>query len=414
MRILLIAQNFFPETGATPNRILSFLESFRLAGHNVVVITAKPNHPAGVIWEDFTGGLFQRRTVAGAEIIHTWVFVRPDKSFLRRILHYLSFTFMSIIASATVRGKIDVVLATSPPLFVGLAGYLASRVKRCPFVFDVRDLWPDLAVAMGELNGESKIRVAKALEHFIYKKADGITAVTDGFCEAIESITGPEKRIEKIANGTLPIFLNRAVSDTNPLSKLGFDGRYVVTFAGNIGLCQGMGHIVDAAEILSKQRPNVVFLIIGDGISKAGLENSTRSKKLKNIVFYDRVGLEEAADFMIASDALLVPLANREIYSKFIPSKLFDSLARGRPILLSVDGEARDLLKQSGGGIYYPAEDGAALARAIEELCSNSVESEKMGERGARYAEAHLSRKTQSDLMVSFLRRIVDGPTTAN
>ena len=409
MRVLVITQYFPPETGGPPNRLSSLVLGCRDAGHDVTVITEKPNHPEGVIWKDWRGGLIRRGNHHGIPVLYTWVFARPTKTFRTRMLFYLSFMAMAVVATLRVRGRCDVVLASSPPLFVGLAGWVASRLKRSRFVFDVRDLWPDVAVAVGELREGRALGLAKRLEAFLYARADGITAVTRGFCEGIARLAPRNTRILRITNGTVPDFFARAES-SGFRTRLQLQGCYVVTYAGNLGVAQGLRHLLDAAEILAGKDAAVRLVLLGDGPVRESLAAEAARRGLSNLLLLPRVTLEEAAAGMAASDALLVPLARHPIYRMFIPSKLFDSMASGKPVLLSVDGEAREILEQSGGGLFYPAEDGQALADLVLWLKAHPAEAAEMGRRGAAYVRDHFDRRREAARMAAFLEQVAAGP----
>ncbi len=407
MRVLLISQYFPPETGGPPNRLLSIANGLRDAGHEVHVIAEKPNHPEGIIREQYRGGIFDERIYDGISVTYTWVYTHPEKDFVKRLSFYLSFMVMAIMGAWRTRGEFDVVLASSPPLFVGISGWLAAQLKGAQFVFDVRDLWPDLAVAMNELNGPLKIWLSKRLEHFIYHRADAITAVTNGFCEAIQSVTGSDTPVQRVMNGTEPDIFHRDEDGQKLRKDSGFDDRFVVTYAGNVGICQGLDHILEAASRLEEERPEVLFRFVGSGPVKDKLQREAERRNLGNIEFHPRVSLDEAAAHMAAANALLVPLADHEIYRSFIPSKLFDSMAAGRPVLLSVDGEARSILEDAEAGRYYPAENGQELANHIRWMVDHPEARTQMGENGRAYAQTHCTREAQAKRMTAFLEELV-------
>ncbi|WP_263810709.1 glycosyltransferase family 4 protein [Salinibacter pepae] len=407
MRVLLVSQYFPPETGGPPNRLLSIANGLRDAGHEVHVIAEKPNHPEGIIREGYRGGIFDERTYDGISVTYTWVYTHPEKDFVKRLSFYLSFMVMAILGAWRTHGEYDVVLASSPPLFVGVSGWLAAQLKGAQFVFDVRDLWPDLAVAMNELDGPLKIWLAKRLEHFIYHRADAITAVTNGFCETIQSVTGPDTPVQRVMNGTEPEVFQRDEAGRRLRKVSGFDDRFVVTYAGNIGICQGLDHILEAASRLEEEQPEVLFRFVGSGPVKDKLQREAERRSLNNVEFHPRVSLDEAAAHMAAANALLVPLADHEIYRSFIPSKLFDSMAAGRPVLLSVDGEARSILEDAEAGRYYPAENGQELANHIRWMVDHPEARTQMGENGRAYAQTHCTREAQAKRMTAFLEELV-------
>jgi glycosyltransferase involved in cell wall biosynthesis len=212
----------------------------------------------------------------------------------------------------------------------------------------------------------------------------------------------------RVMNGTVPEVFDRDAAGRALRTADGLDGRFVVTYAGNLGICQGLPHVIEAAAHLKDERPEVLFRFVGSGPVKADLQQQAQG--LPNVQFLPRVSLEEAAAHMAAADALLVPLGDHPIYRSFIPSKLFDSMAAARPVLLSVDGEARRVLEEAQAGIHYPAEDGEALARAVREMSDAPEATRAQGQRGRRYARTHCTRAVQADKMGAFLERLAASP----
>jgi glycosyltransferase involved in cell wall biosynthesis len=406
MRVLIISQYFPPETGGAANRLHSFARSLKEEGHDVVVVTEKPNYPEGIIQEEYRDGWFDHREYDGISAIHAWVYTRPEKTFMTRMLFFLSFMVMAVIGARRAKGDFDVVLASSPPLFVGVSGWLVAQIKKAKFVFDVRDIWPEVAVAMGALTNPQAIQLAEALEHFIYRKADAITAATDSFCGHIQEAIVAPVPTRRVMNGTVPEVFQQDMRRKSVRQQCDADDKFVVTYAGNVGLAQGLHHVLGAAERL-QENDRVVFHIVGNGSAKDELVAEAETRGLTNVRFLPRVPLEEAAAHMAASDALLVPLEDHEIYQQFIPSKLFDSMASGRPVLLAVDGEARSILEDAGSGLYYPAEDGTALAKRIRWLLHHPDERQAMGRRGREYATRHCTRAAQGRVLVDFLEDLV-------
>lgn len=419
MRVLLICQYFAPETGGPPNRMLSFVRGLIAAGHEVEVIAEKPSHPEGVIWSDYRGGWTQRRNVAGASVDYVWVFATPRKSALLRIANYLSFMVAASLR-AVFRRRADIVLASSPPLFVGVAGWLAALRHRSGLVLDVRDLWPDAAVALGELRGGATQRLAVWLERFLYRRACAVVAATDGFCSIIRARARPGTPIELIRNGAVPELYPPERDSAELRQQLGLSDYFVVAYVGNLGIAQGLDHIVDAANRLAKRAPRVRFLLVGQGPRRPSLEQRVRELGITNVVFHPRVGQQQAAALMQAADALIVSLRAIPMLDTFIPSKLFDAFAAGRPVLAGADGETRNIVEAEGAGLYYPNEDGAALAERVLELLNDPGEARSQGARGRHAAVLRYSRANQAEKLAellsswrqSFQRDLVDAHET--
>lgn len=414
MRVLLISQFYYPESVAAAHRTHSFAKALKAAGHEVTVIAAKPNHPQGIIREDYRGGLTKKRTYDGIPVLHTWIFTSRRKSFLTRISFYVSFMLMAIFASFKARGRYDVVLASSPPLFVGISGWVVSVFKRAKFVFDVRDLWPDLAVAMGELGNPRIIKWAKWMEHFIYRKAAAVTTATRSFREDIEAVVAPGKPVFHVTNGTEAERFQYPPEARNGVrAQLGLGEAFTAMYVGNVGICQGLLHLLDAAETLQTQGSPVQLVVVGGGPVRQVLMDGAEDRGLTNIQFQPQVTMQEAAGFMAAADALIVPLADHDIYRKFIPSKLFDCMAAGRPVLLAVDGEARAILDEAQAGLFYPPEQGAALAEQIEWMRTHPAEVAPMGPRGEQFVRERYLRSVQARRLVDFLERLTASASPA-
>ncbi len=402
MRVLLIAQYFPPETGAPPNRMISLVEGLLTAGHSVDIVTAKPNHPEGVIWEGYRKGFVQERRWNGCRVLYTWVWTSRKRGVGGRIFNYLSFMVTAFIAALGLGERPDIVVASSPPPFVGVTAWALARLNRVPYLLDLRDLWPGLAIALGELRNPLAIWLGQNLERFLYRSADGITTVTAPFIAEIRKISGEETPIRLSMNGTTLEFTKHdETRDALRLQRAWAD-RFVALYAGNVGVCQGLEHIIKAALLT----PEVHFCFLGGGPRKEELMELAARAGTSNIEFIPRLPQDEAAAWMAAADALLVPLASHPMCDIFIPSKLFDSLATGRPVLLSVNGEARRILEASGGGYYYPAEDAQALSAALVALSTQPEMARAKGQRGRAYAIAHCLRSHQICPMVELAEHL--------
>lgn len=409
MQVLLVSQYFPPETGGPPNRAASLARGIRAAGHAIEVIAEKPSHPEGRIWPDFRGGLTQQRLWEGIPVHYVWVYASPKKVLWTRVANHVSFLLMAVLASLRLRGRVDVVLSTSPPLFAGAAGRAIARLRGSRHVLDVRDLWPDIAVAMGELRNPRWIGLSKWLERSLYRSADAVTAVTESFCATIAAQTSRPGAVHLIRNGSHPeYFGNRSPTACAGLrANLGAAAnRFVVAYVGNLGLAQGLEHVVDAAGILAQANEPVLFVIVGSGPVEARLRARAAKLQLANLLFVPRVDQARAADWMAAADALLVSLADVDMLQQFVPSKLYDALAAGRPVLLGARGEAQRLLETSGGGTAYWPEDATSLVTAVRELRADPERSRRLGLQGAAFAREHCDRAQHARAMVAVLEAV--------
>ena len=403
MHILFVTQFFTPEVGATQTRIHEFARACVAAGHRVTVLTELPNHPRGTILPEYQGRILTRETLDGFTVLRVWVWTAPIKTFWTRLAFYGTFFALATVRGMLIRGPVDVVFATSPPLPVGLIGWVLARARRARYVLDIRDLWPAAARALGELNRPALLRAAEALEHFLYRHADRITTVTRGFVRHIATSVPDRGRIEWLPNGTIADVFRPDRVDPALRTRLGLTGRFVVTFAGNHGIGQGLGTVLEAADLL-RGRPDVTFCLIGDGPQKAELVSRAERMQLTNVRFIPGVPLAEVTPYLTTSDVLLVCLRRHAVFDTFIPSKLFDFLACARPVILMVNGEAREVLEASGNGVWVAPEDSAGLAKVILELMEQpEAERQSMGERGRAYVLKHYSRAAQAERLVALL-----------
>lgn len=397
MRILIISQYFSPEIGATQTRMHYFARALADKGHEVTVICEVPNHPAGIIRQEYRKRFFVKSDEDGFGVIRVWVFARPRKTFLNRILFYLSFLINGVLGGLMLaRGKYDVIFATSPPLPVGLAGLILAVFKQSRFVLDIRDLWPLVAPSVGELRRGLLYKSAEILERLLYRKASAVTCVTRSFVKYVLSKGIPQDRVFFLPNGTIPELFNPQRQDPLLREKLGLNGKFLVTFCGTHGVAQGLPKILEAAKLLGGEQ-KIVFCFVGEGPVKAELLKKKETDKIENVIFLPQVPVTEVTRYINASDLLLVPLKADKVFDWFIPSKMFDFMACGKAVIVTVDGEAKRILDESGGGVYVPPEDPAALAEVVCELSRDTERLSQMGRRGRDYVLSHFIREVQAN-----------------
>ncbi len=402
LNIVLLSQYFPPEVGATQSRIQSFAEFLHQRGHRVTVIAEFPNHPFGVIPDRYAGRLADDDRSNGYRVLRVWAKASEEKTQRTRLAFYLSYSGLAV-AMAPRLGRVDVVVATSPPLFTAVAGASLARLKRAPFVLDVRDLWPAAAEALDQISGGWMGRSALATERWLYRDAAAVVAVTGSFCRHVDAIRqrGPETTL--IPNGTLEMFFD-AQGDAATRRALGaLNGEFLVTFAGTHGIAQGMPAVLDATTLVGE---DVAFAFVGEGPVKQSLQGRAEDEQLTNVHFHEQVPMIETPPILASSDALLVPLSAHPTFEQFVPSKMIDYMAVGRPILLSAAGEAVALLEQAGAGIAVAPENPQALAEAIRWIASHPAEAVEMGERGRAFAATRL-RSVQAERLEAVLFDVV-------
>lgn len=407
MRIAYVSQYFPPEPGAPAARVSELSVAWARAGHDVTVLTGLPNHPAGVVPPEYRGRPLVREDFHGVKVVRTWLYAAANRGRVRRSLAYASFA-----VSASVWGQLfiqppDVVVATSPQFLVGVAGRAIAGPRRVPFVFEVRDLWPESIVAVGALPARHPIvRGLEVVEEHLYEVADSVVVVTDSFeRRLIERGVAPEK-IHVIKNG---VDLGRFVPGspaTTLRRELGWDERFVLAYVGTHGMAHALGSVLDAAASL-RDRRDVGFLFVGDGAERARLEQRARDDKLDNVRFLGVLPRERMPEVYATADACVVPLRKTELFTTVIPSKIFEILASERPVLLSVDGEARAIVEASGGGRFLPPEDSQALARAVVELAADRSLGRRMGQRGREYVLREFDREVLAKSYLEILGQVV-------
>ena len=403
MRILFLTQFFPPEVGATQARMHHCAQRLVEKGHQVTVITELPNHPKGVIFPGYGRRLFRRSTEDELDVIRLWVYTSPHKNSLRRILFYFTYMINAVFAGLFLaRGRYDVVFATSPPLTVVLAAYVVSWFKRCRYVMDVRDLWPAVGVVLGEIRGNAFVSVLERLERLLYRRAAAITGVTRSFVDYIEQKGVDRGKIYFLPNGTIPELFHPDRQDHSIRQRLGLENKFVVGFCGNHGVAQGLPGILEAAQLL-REHEDVSFLFVGEGPLKERLLDTKRRERLDNVLLLPEVPVDEIAGYINAADVMLVPLRKDKIFTSFIPSKMFDFMACAKPIVLTVDGEARAILDEAGAGVYVEPDNPQALCDALVRLRECPEVLTQMGQRGRAFVLEHYLRDTQAERLEGIL-----------
>lgn len=407
LRVLFFTQYYPPEVGATQTRMQTFAEHLVDRGHDVTVVTELPNHPKGEIFEGWRGRWIDRRHENGVEVIRLRVYTSPRKSPVRRLLFYGTYAAgaSAVGAGLALRGW-DAVFATSPPLPAAVPGWLTARLARAPFVLDVRDLWPAVAAALGELDPGVMLRTAEKLERFLYRRAEAVTVVTESFRKHVADGGADPERIRHLPNGTVPELFAPDRRDPELRERLGVgeDG-VLVGYFGNHGVAQGLETVLGAADRL-RGRSGLCFHFVGEGPRKEELMTERDRQGLENVHFHDQVPLEEIAAWINAADLMLVPLADHPLFRQFVPSKLYDYLACATPVVLSVEGEAREILDASGGGLAVPPGDSEALARAVARLADEPERREAMGRAGREHVLAHYTRDRQAERLEDLLTEL--------
>ncbi len=408
MRILHLSQYFPPEAGAVQVRAMTVARTLAEAGHRVTVLTEVPNHPSGIVQPGYRRKLWVRETRDGVDVLHLWVKTSPVKTFRTRMAFYLSYMLGAIVAGLLVRGKVDVIFANSPPLFVAIAGWVVSTVRRVPFVMEVQDLWPESAVVLGELRNPYFIRLAEWFEMRCYHRARRVIAVTRGIYDRLRARGVAESKLALVPNGSNTAIFRPAPEEGARLrAQLGLEGRFVVLYGGIHGIAQGLETVVEAARLL-RDDPDIQFLFVGEGPRKAALLALKEQYSLDNLRLLPGQPLERMAPYLSMADVALVPLRRLDLFRGALPTKMFDAWACRTPTLITVDGEARHLLEQVGAGVFVEPENPAALADALRQLKEQPERLARMGEAGYRAVQERYSLQAAAQQIEQILRQAAD------
>jgi glycosyltransferase involved in cell wall biosynthesis len=376
-------------------------------GHHVTVLTEFPNHPAGIIPPEYRGKIFTKERFHGVDVVRTWVFTRAEKSFWVRIAFYLSFCFMAIVRGIGLRGSFDVVYATSPPLFVGLSGFVISAWKRTKFMLEIRDLWPESAVALGELSNRLFIRLAEALEAFLYRRACRVVGVSRGINEGIRERHIPREKILFIPNGANIGLYTPGKKNLELRRRWGIpDSSFVVMFTGLHGLMHGLEFVVETARLM-QAHDDVWFAFIGEGVVKSRLIRMTESYGLKQIRFLDAQPEEDLPEYIRTFDAGLVSRKRMRIAGRILPVKMFTYMACEKPIIACIEEEPLQVVLDAGAGLYSEPQNPDALMHSILHLKNKPGLCRKMGKRGREYVMEHFSRTTLAGRLEQSLLEVV-------
>ena len=411
MKILYVSQYFPPEMGAPAARAAELSKHWARMGHNVTILTGFPNHPTGVVppeWRERLRGLVYRERVDGVYVVRTWLWPLPNRKALERICNYASFCLSSAITGLELE-KPDVVIATSPQLLVALSGCWLAWWMRVPFIFEVRDLWPESLAAVGAgSEGTLLHRSLGAIAGFLYRKAKHIVVVTPAFRDhLIHSWQVSAQKISIVENGVETDLFRSYSSASEIRCELQLEDRFVVCYIGTMGMAHGLETLVSAAGKIQAAQPKAAFLLIGEGAEKERIIQFAVQRGLKNIRILDQQPRERIPAYISAADVGLVMLRKTDLFKTVIPTKLLEYMACERPVIVAVDGQARQIVEEAGAGIFAEPEDANALVSAIQVLASDPEKRGQMGARGRQYIVSRLSREKTARDYVKVLESLV-------
>jgi glycosyltransferase involved in cell wall biosynthesis len=403
MHILLIHQAFtsLDEPGGTRHH--EFARTLAAHGHRVTVIASRVSYLTGASPSNVSP-LSQESAgdegPGGVTIHRAFTYSALHKSFVHRVLAFLSFMASSFWIGLGVR-NVDVVWGTSPPIFQGVTAWALARLKGAPFLFEVRDLWPQFAIAVGVLRNRTLIRASLWLERFLYRRADRVMVNSPGY--AAHVLECGARGVELVPNSADPGMFDPADEGAPFRSRHMLDDKFVVLYAGAHGMSNDLGVVLESARLLAESKPEVQIVFLGDGKEKAALEKQATGMGLTNVLFLPPVPKTKMGEVLAGADACIAILKPVEEYKTTYPNKVFDYMAAGRPVALAIDGVIRAVVEAAGCGIFAPPGDPGALTGVIGTLASDPIESRKMGLAGRKYLEEHFSREEMAEKLLGIL-----------
>ena len=390
MRILFFSHYFPPEGNAPASRTYAHCRRWAAAGHDVTVVTSAPNHPRGVLYPGYRNRLRQVEDWDGIRVVRVVTFLAANAGTWRRTLNYLSY-----MVSATVLGSLerrpDVVMATSPQFFCGWAGVLVSKIRRVPFILEIRDLWPESIAAVGAIRSRMVIGLLARLELAMYRAARQIVTVGEGYRQRLLERGADDERVAVVMNGVDDELFSPRDGDARLAERVGVAGRFVVTYCGVIGMAHGVEVVLRAASHL-REKSEVVFLMVGDVACFDDLKGTAERDGLDNVVFTGNVAKDWVPGLIALSDVCLVHLRASDTFTSVMPSKIFEAAAMAKPVILGVRGFAAEFVETAGCGVCIEPENEHELVDAVLRLSADRALCERLGQAGRDYVTGHFSR----------------------
>lgn len=403
MKILFLTDNFPPEVNAPATRTFEHCREWVKQGAEVTVISCAPNFPQGKVFDGYKNKFRQKEIIDGIRVIRVWSYIVANKGTFKRSLDYLSFSFSAFIAGLFL--KTDIIIATSPQFFTALAGRKLAYWKRKPWILEVRDLWPESIKNVEAVRNNFIIRQLEKQEVKCYRRANGIVSVTEGVRQGVISKIPDKEKVIVVTNAANIDLFKPKIGTNEIREKYGLKDKFIISYIGTHGMAHKLDFILNTASKLKTEK--VHFLLIGDGAEKENLKAQAESLKLENVTFVDTVSKEKVIDFLATTDLALINLKRSELFLGAIPSKIFESAAMEKPILLGVDGEAREIIEKYGAGLYFEPENEADLIEKINLFMNKEVDLEKM-KLGCRQLAIDYDRKRLAIKMLDFIQKQLD------
>jgi len=399
MKILFITDNFPPEVNAPATRTYEHCREWIKDDVEVTILTCVPNFPQGKVYEGYRNKLYQTEMIDGIKVVRVWSYISENKGFVRRTLDYMSFALSSFVAGLFI--KTDVIIATSPQFFTTWSASMLSLFKRKPWIFELRDIWPESIRSVGALNKERILDFFEKIEIALYHHADEIVVVTKSFRKNLISRGIDPNKIDVVTNGVdLSVYQVRE-KDQQLLGELGLEGKFIIGYIGTLGMAHSLDFIVDAISEIEDEE--IHFLFVGHGAEKRKIMELASEKKLTNVTFLDAVAKQEVPRYLSIVDVSLSPLKRADTFKGVIPSKIFEAAAMQKPILLGVEGEAEGIVKRFDSGLCFIPEDKEDFLQKVLRLKNDTALYAQL-QKGCEKMAKEFNRKVLADKMLEIVR----------
>jgi len=403
MKILFITDNFPPEVNAPATRTYEHCKRWLQTDKNlqITVLTCFPNFPHGKVYKGYKNKVYQKENIDGIEVIRVWSYITANKGFIKRILDYISFAMMAFLVG--LFQKYDVIIATSPQFFTTWSGWGLSKIKRKPWIFELRDLWPESIKTVGAIKQSSIINILEKIELKLYKDSAKVISVTNSFKENLISRGIDGNKIEVVTNGSnISLFFERE-KNKELLKKLNLENKFIVGYIGTHGLAHSLDFIVKSISKINDN--NIHFLFIGDGAMKEKIINLAKELKLTNITFLEPVSKDEVPEYLSICDVSLAPLKKSDTFKTVIPSKIFEAAAMKKPTLLGVEGEAKSIIEKYNAGLCFEPENEKDFLDKIYKIKSENLYKELQN--GCEKLAKDFDRDYLADKMLNYIKGVI-------
>ncbi len=402
MKILFITDNFPPEVNAPATRTYEHVIEWQKRGADVTIITCTPNFPHGEVYDGYKNKFYQKEQLDGIEVIRVWSYMASNSGFTKRVIDYFSFSFMAFWVG--LFQKHDIVIATSPQFFTTWAAWGISKIRRKPWIFELRDIWPESIRTVGAMKQERILNCLEKVELGLYRDADKVVAVTDAFkSNLIQRGVDPEK-IQVVTNGSNIDLFSPREKDHSLLQSLNLENKFIIGYIGTHGMAHCLDFIVKSISKIDDE--NIHFLFIGDGSMKSKIIDIASTLSLKNITFLKPIAKEDVPKYLSIIDVSLAPLKKSDTFKTVIPSKIFEASAMGKPTLLGVEGQAQEIIEKYNAGICFVPEDEKDFITKVA-LLKNDVDLYRDCIGGCHVLAKDYDRKKLADKMLRTLQEVV-------